>query len=68
MNDDYKVIVNKEKFIEEGVPGQRLADFEGRRIFLPSEPKYRPERDYRAGIASDTASPAARWYRQNPAR
>ncbi len=46
LNDDYKVIVNKEKFIEEGVPGQRLADFEGRRIFLPSEPKYWPERDY----------------------
>ena len=46
LNDDYKVIVNKEKFVEEGVPGQRLADFEGRRIFLPSEPKYWPERDY----------------------
>jgi len=46
LNDDYKVIVNKEKFIEEGVPGQRLADFEGRRIFLPSEPKYWPERDH----------------------
>jgi putative restriction endonuclease len=46
LNDDYKVILNKEKFIEEGVPGQRLADFEGRRIFLPSEPKYWPERDY----------------------
>jgi putative restriction endonuclease len=46
LNDDYKVIVNKEKFIEEGVAGQRLADFEGRRIFLPSEPKYWPERDY----------------------
>jgi putative restriction endonuclease len=27
LNDDYKVIVNKEKFIEEGVPGQRLGDF-----------------------------------------
>jgi predicted restriction endonuclease len=46
LNDDYKVIVNRERFIEEGVPGQRLADFEGRRIFLPSEPKYWPERDY----------------------
>jgi putative restriction endonuclease len=46
LNDDYKVIVNKEKFIEEGVPGQRLADFEGRRVFLPSEPKFWPERDY----------------------
>lgn len=46
LNDDYKVVVNKEKFIEEGVAGQRLADFEGRRVFLPSEPKYWPERDY----------------------
>jgi putative restriction endonuclease len=46
LNDDYKVIVNRERFIEEGVPGQRLADFEGRRIFLPSEPKYWPECDY----------------------
>jgi putative restriction endonuclease len=46
LNDDYKVIVNKEKFIEEGVPGQRLADFEGRRIFLPSQPKYWPEHSY----------------------
>jgi len=46
LNDDFKVIVKEEKFVEEGVPGQRLADFEGRRIFLPSEPKYWPERDY----------------------
>jgi putative restriction endonuclease len=46
LNDDYKVILNKEKFTEEGVPGQRLADFDGKRIFLPSEPKYWPERDY----------------------
>lgn len=45
LNDDYKVIVNRERFIEEGVPGQRLADFDGRRVFLPSEPKYWPERD-----------------------
>jgi putative restriction endonuclease len=46
LNDDYKVIVDRERFIEEGAPGQRLADFEGRRIFLPTEPKYWPERDY----------------------
>jgi putative restriction endonuclease len=46
LDDAYKVIVNRERFIEEGVPGQRLADFEGRRIFLPSEPKYWPEHDY----------------------
>jgi putative restriction endonuclease len=46
LNDDYKVIVNKEKFMEEGVPGQRLADCEGRRVFLPSEPKYWPEHEY----------------------
>jgi putative restriction endonuclease len=46
INDDYRVLINKEKFIEDGVPGQRLADFEGRRVFLPSEPKYWPEPDY----------------------
>ena len=32
VNDDYRVLVNREKFIEDGVPGQRLADFEGRSI------------------------------------
>jgi putative restriction endonuclease len=46
LNDDYRVVVNREKFIEEGVPGQRLADFEGRRIFLPADPQYWPEHTY----------------------
>jgi len=46
VNDDYRVLINTEKFIEDGVPGQRLADFEGRRIFLPSDPKYWPEYTY----------------------
>ena len=46
LNDDYRVLVNKERFIEDGVPGQRLADFEGRRVFLPSDPKYWPEPTY----------------------
>jgi putative restriction endonuclease len=46
LNDNYEIPVNREKFIEDGVPGQRLADFEGRRIFLPTDPKYWPERDY----------------------
>jgi putative restriction endonuclease len=46
LNDDYRVLVNREKFIEDGAPGQRLADFEGRRIFLPSDPKYWPEHTY----------------------
>jgi putative restriction endonuclease len=46
FTDDFRVIVNREKFIEEGVPGQRLADFEGRRIFLPSDPRYWPEQDH----------------------
>lgn len=46
LNDDYRVLVNKQKFIEDGVPGQRLTDFEGRRIFLPSDPKYWPESTY----------------------
>jgi putative restriction endonuclease len=46
LNDDYRVLVNKEKFLEEGVPGQLLADLAGRRIFLPSDPKYWPESTY----------------------
>jgi putative restriction endonuclease len=43
ITDDYRVIVNRERFLEEGVPGQKLADFEGHRLFLPSDPKYWPE-------------------------
>lgn len=46
LDDNYRVIVNKERFIEDGVPGQRLGGFEGRRIFLPSDPKYWPEHSY----------------------
>lgn len=46
MNDNYEILVNREQFIEDGVPGQRLADFEGRRIFLPTDPKYWPEHAY----------------------
>jgi len=43
ITDDYRVIVNRDKFIEEGVPGQKLADFDGHRLFLPSDPKYWPD-------------------------
>jgi len=43
ITDDYRVVVNLDKFIEEGVPGQKLADFEGHRLFLPSDPKHWPE-------------------------
>jgi putative restriction endonuclease len=43
VTDDYRVVVNRERFIEEGVPGQRLADFEGHRLFLPSDPKSWPD-------------------------
>jgi putative restriction endonuclease len=46
LNDDYRILVNREKFIEDGAPGQRLADFEGRRVFLPSDPQYWPEHTY----------------------
>ena len=45
VNDDYRVLVNREKFREEGMAGQRLADFEGRRISLPDDPRYWPEQD-----------------------
>lgn len=43
LSDDYRVMVNREKFIEEGIAGQRLADFDGHRLFLPSDPKFWPE-------------------------
>jgi putative restriction endonuclease len=46
LDDNYRVIVNKEKFKEEGLPGQRLVDLEGRRFFLPIDPKYWPRHDY----------------------
>lgn len=53
IGDDYRVKVNRDVFIEAGIPGQRLADFEGHRLFLPSDPKYWPEPDYLA------------WHRRN---
>jgi putative restriction endonuclease len=43
VTDDYRVIINRDKFIEEDVPGQKLADFDGHRLFLPSNSKYWPE-------------------------
>ncbi|MBI3923526.1 MAG: HNH endonuclease [Armatimonadetes bacterium] len=46
ITDDYRVTINKAMFIEEGVAGQRLADFEGHRILLPSDPKYWPDQEY----------------------
>jgi putative restriction endonuclease len=46
LNNDYRVLVNREKFTEEGIPGQRLSDFKGRRIFLPDNPRYWPEQHY----------------------
>lgn len=48
ITDDFHVIVNREKFMEEGVAGQRLADFENHRLFLPSDPKYWPDPTYLA--------------------
>lgn len=48
ITDDFRVIVNRDKFMEEGVAGQRLADFENHRLFLPSDPKYWPDPAYLA--------------------
>ena len=45
VNDDYRVLVNREKFREEGMAGQRLTNLEGRRISLPDDPRYWPEQD-----------------------
>lgn len=42
INNDYRVVVNRDRFTENGEAGQRLVDFEGRRIFLPSDPNYWP--------------------------
>lgn len=46
LDDNYRVILNRERFTEEGVPRQRLVDFEGKRAFLPSDSKYWPEHGY----------------------
>lgn len=46
LDDNFRVIVNKEKFIEDGKPGQRLRDLDGQRIFLPDESKYWPDCKY----------------------
>jgi putative restriction endonuclease len=43
VTDDYRVIVHRDRFSEEGVSGQKLSDFDGHRLFLPSDPKYWPE-------------------------
>ena len=43
ITDDFRIVVNRNRFVEAGVPGQRLADFDGHRLFLPSDPKYWPE-------------------------
>lgn len=48
ITDDYRIIVNGDRFIEEGVAGQRLADFDGHRLFLPGDPKYWPEQTHLA--------------------
>lgn len=48
ITDDFRIMINRDRFIEEGVPGQKLADFGGHRLFLPSDPKYWPEPTYLA--------------------
>ena len=48
IGDDYRVVVNREKFIEDGLPGQKLSDFDGHRLFLPGDPKYWPAHAYLA--------------------
>ncbi len=46
LTDDYRVLVNKDKFSENGIEGQRLSDFEGRNIFLPIDSSYLPGLQY----------------------
>ncbi|MGD9875095.1 MAG: HNH endonuclease [Kiritimatiellia bacterium] len=43
VTDDYQILVNCDKFVEAGPAGQKLADFAGRRLFLPMDQKYWPE-------------------------
>ena len=45
ISDDFRVKVNRDAFLEAGVPGQRLADFDGHRLFLPGDPTYWPDPD-----------------------
>jgi len=58
ITDDFRVVVAHDRFVEQGVAGQRLADFEGHRLFLPGDPKYWPDpqhlawhRKYKYGTA-----------------
>ena len=48
ITDEYRVIINREKFVEEGIPGQKLADFEGQKLVLPQDQKYWPHPRYLA--------------------
>ena len=48
VTDDYRIAVNHKKFVEDGVPGQKLAEFDGHRLFLPSDPKFWPDKEYLA--------------------
>jgi len=46
LDNDYRVILQKDKFIEEGKLGQRLIDFEGQKIVLPTDSVYWPKKVY----------------------
>ncbi|MCU0600899.1 MAG: HNH endonuclease [Desulfobacterales bacterium] len=46
LNKDYRVLINKEKFTENGMEGLRMTDFEGRKIFLPTDSIYWPDYSY----------------------
>ena len=46
ISDDFRVIVNREKFSESGVFGQRLADLHGKQLFLPADAKHWPKQEY----------------------
>jgi len=46
LTDDYKILINRGKFSEDGTKGQRLSDFEGQNILLPSDSSYLPGSQY----------------------
>jgi hypothetical protein len=46
LNNDYRVVVNKVGFAEDGMESYCLMDFVGRKIFLPSDSTYWPDYSY----------------------
>jgi putative restriction endonuclease len=46
LTDDYRILVNKMKFIEDGMLGQSLSVLEGKELYLPRDLNYWPGAEY----------------------